>query len=131
MNDQNTQIITTNPMVLDSWESMERMAKNVADSKMFGITNPAQAMCLFAICQAEGMNPITALRRYHLIEGRPSMRADAMMAEFIKAGGGVLWHVRSDEMVAATWFSDAKKIDDQARERGAKRFALLLSLIHI
>lgn len=108
-----------------AWDDMERMAKYTADSKLFGITSPAQAMCLFAICTSEGINYISALRRYHIIEGRPSMRADAMLAEFLKAGGGVIWHIRTDQMVAATWFADTKKIDDAARARGAKRFELL------
>lgn len=127
MNPEN-QLTTSGPTQLSSWEDMERMAKNVADSKMFGISNAAQAMCLFSICQAEGLNPIMALRRYHLIEGRPSMRADAMLAEFIKAGGGVLWHVRTDDLVAATWFAKASGIDDEAKARGSKRFDLLWKL---
>ena len=33
------------------------------------------------------ISPIEFIRTYHLIEGRPSMRADAMLAKFVQAGG--------------------------------------------
>jgi hypothetical protein len=121
----NDQLTATGPMQLSTWEDMDRMAKSVADSKMFGITNEAQAMCLFALCQAEGLNPISALRRFHIIEGKPSMRADAMQAEFIAHGGGVVFHVRSDDMCAATFFADRSKLDDAARKRAVDRFEKL------
>lgn len=111
-----------------SFENMEKLAVSAAASGMFGITKKEQALCLFAICQAEGMHPIMALRRYHLIDGKPSMRADAMQGEFMAKGGGIIWHVRTDDAVAATLFADKTKIDDAARTRAVQRFDLLWQL---
>ena len=126
MSDQ--QIVAQPDKKPSPFDDIEQMAIYAADSGMFGITKQSQAMCLFAICRAEKIDPISALRRYHIIEGKPSMRADAMLSDFLKVGGGVIWHVRSDEMVAATWFESASKIDDKARDRGSKRFDILWEL---
>lgn len=117
--------ITPMPMA-----EMQELAQDAAKSGMFGLQNPSQAICLMALCQAEGINPVLALRRYHLIEGKPSMRADAMLAEFAARGGGVIWHVRSDELVAATFFIDAKKMDEKAIERSRNRAAAMLENDH-
>lgn len=119
------QTIPSNPLALNTLEDMEKFAKYVAESGMFGITKPSQAMCLFMICKAEGRDPISALRRYHIIENRPSMRSDAMQADFIAAGGGIVWHVRTDELVGATFFADKKRIDPPALTNALSRFNAL------
>jgi hypothetical protein len=113
---------------LSTWEDLDRMAQTVAKSGMFGINNPAQAICMFAIAQSEGIDPLSVLRKYHVIEGKPSMRADAMLAEFKKAGGGVIYHVRTDKVVAATYFEDKKRITAEAESRSIERMNILLSL---
>tara|TARA_R110000868_G_scaffold259467_1_gene517718 strand:+ start:3655 stop:4821 length:1167 start_codon:yes stop_codon:yes gene_type:complete len=117
--------ITPMPMA-----EMQSLAQDAAKSGMFGLQNPSQAICLMALCQAEGINPVLALRRYHIIEGKPSMRADAMLAEFAARGGGVIWHVRNDEIVVATFFIDSKKMDEKAIERARTRAAAMLENDH-
>jgi len=112
-------------LAITSLEDMDRVSKSIAASGMFGVTKPEQALCLMLLCQAEGMNPIAALRRYHIIEGKPSMRADAMQGEFEARGGGIIWHTRTDSEVAATFFSDRKKIDPKATDRAKARYAAL------
>lgn len=123
-----TQITTRPAFAIESFEDMERAAQAVAVSGMFGIVKKEQAMCLFMICQAEGINPMMALRRYHLIDGRPAMRADFMQGDFFARGGGIAWHIRAKDMACATFYRDAKKIDDAARKRGSDRFKLLWKL---
>lgn len=123
-----TQLTTTDPLI-QTLADIEDLSVKLAPSGLLGKDTKASTVFgLMLLCHCEGLNPIAALRRYHIIEGRPSLRADAMLADFAKAGGGVLWHVRTDDMVAATWFSDAKKIDDKSRARAAKRFELLWRL---
>lgn len=81
-----------------------KLATSAAASKMFpGTKDVDQAMVLMQLCQADGLHPIDALRRYHVIQGRPSMRADAMLAEFQARGGRVRWNVRTDDEVSATF----------------------------
>lgn len=114
--------------VVTSFEEMEKLAQAAAASGMFGITKKEQALCLFAICRSEGLDPISALRRYHLIDGKPSMRADAMAAEFITKGGAIIWHARTDDVCAATFFADKSKLDDKARARSIERFEKMWDL---
>lgn len=81
-----------------------KMAESAAASGMFpGVKDADQAMVLMQICQADGLHPIDAIRRYHVIQGRPTMRADAMLAEFQARGGRVTWHTRNDAEVSATF----------------------------
>lgn len=108
---------------LMTFNDMRSLAESATKSGMFGIKNVDQALCLFALCQAEGLNPIAALRRYHIIDGKPSMRADAMLAEFAANGGSVMWHQRHDAECAATFF--VTKPDEKACERAKDRYAAM------
>ena len=62
------------------------MANAVAKSGLFGVKTPEQAMALMLIAQAEGNHPAIAARDYHVIQGRPALKADAMLARFQQAG---------------------------------------------
>ena len=82
-------------------EAVERMAVAVAKSGLFGVKTPDQAMALMLIAQAEGLHPAIAARDYHVINGRPALKADAMLARFQANGGSVKWTAYTDERVAA------------------------------
>lgn len=85
------------PAVFDV-QSLEVMAKQVANSRLFGL-DPAQAFTLMLLAQSKGMHPIQAVERYHVIQGKPAMKADAMLAEFQARGGNVEWTKDSDAEV--------------------------------
>jgi hypothetical protein len=76
-----------------------KMAKVAADSKMFGFKNEAEAMAIMLLCQAEDMHPAIAMRDYHVIQGRPALKSDAMLARFQTSGGKVNWTSYTDEVV--------------------------------
>lgn len=78
------------------------LADNAAASKFFGVTRE-QALTLMAIAQAEGTHPACALRDYHVINGRPALKADAMISRFQAAGGKVEWHTLTDSLAKATF----------------------------
>jgi hypothetical protein len=82
---------------------LEKMAAAVAASKLFGITTPEQALALMLVAQAEGLHPATAARDYHIIQGRPTLKADAMLARYLASGGKVEWGVHTDTEVEATF----------------------------
>lgn len=86
---------------------MSQLAGAVAASKLFGVQSAEQALVLMAICQSEGKSPIQATKIYHIINGRPSMRADAMQAEF-QARGGEIEFLQRDEKVCEATFSWGK-----------------------
>ena len=84
-------------------DQIERMALAVAKSGLFGVKTPDQAMALMLVAQAEGMHPAIAARDYHVINGRPTLRADAMLARFQAAGGKVEWGEYTDQRVVGTF----------------------------
>jgi hypothetical protein len=82
---------------------MQQMAKAIADSRLFGLTDVNQVLALGMVAQAEGHAFATAARDYHVIQGRPALKADAMMARFQAAGGKVNWEVYTDERVTGNF----------------------------
>lgn len=85
------------------YTDMQAMARDAAASGLFGVKTPQQAMALFMLAQAEGLHPSAAVRDYHIIQGRPSMKADTMLTRFQASGGRVEWHCYTDEKVEATF----------------------------
>ena len=82
---------------------IERMADYIVKSGLFGMSKREQAISLMLLSQAEGLHPMKAIQEYHIIQGRPAMRADAMLARFQKAGGRVEWHELTDSKARATF----------------------------
>jgi hypothetical protein len=80
------------------------MAAVAANSRMFGFKTQDEALAIMLLCQGEGLHPAVALRDYHVISGRPSMKSDAMLARFQQAGGSVKWS-RYDETGVSGVFS--------------------------
>lgn len=81
-----------------------QMAEIVAASGLFpAFKTPQAAAALMLLCRAKGLDPMTAVERYHIVQGRPVMRAEAMLAEFLAAGGRVEWHERSESVASATF----------------------------
>jgi len=68
---------------------------------MFKTREAAAAMML--LCRSKGLDPMTAIERYHVVQGRPVMRADAMLGEFVRLGGRVEWAQRDDTAAEATF----------------------------
>lgn len=84
---------------------VKEMAAVAAKCGLFpGARTPEAALALMLLAQAEGIHPMQAMRRYHVIDGQPSMRADAMLASFQAAGGVVTWK-RTDETECRGVFS--------------------------
>lgn len=83
------------------FENVEKMAVAVAKSNLFGMKTPEQALALMLLCQSEGIHPMVAVRDYHIIQGRPTLKADAMLSRFQSSGGVVKWVSHTDEKVSA------------------------------
>lgn len=82
---------------------IEKMAFAVAKSGLFGIKTQEQAMALMLIASAEGLHPAIAARDYHVIQGRPALKADAMLARFQAAGGKVNWTEYTESCVTGVF----------------------------
>jgi len=84
-----------------SFEHQMQLAQSFAKSGLFGIKTADQALALMALCEAEGLHPAIAVRDFHIIQGKPALKADAMLARFQNAGGRVKWLELTDERVCA------------------------------
>lgn len=85
-------------------EQVETMANAVAQSGLFGFKSAAQAFALMCVAQADGIPPIKAVQQYHIIEGKPALKSEAMLARFQAAGGKIRWTERTERRVSL-WLS--------------------------
>lgn len=90
-------------MELIPFDQIQAMATVVAKAGSFGFKTQEQAAALMLVAQADGLHPAKAATHYHIINGRPSLTADAMLARFQQAGGRVNWDAYSDEAVTGTF----------------------------
>jgi len=86
-----------------SLNEIKEMGRIIAQSGLFGVKSPEQAIALMLIAQAEGKHPAMAAQEYNIIQGRPALKADAMLARFQQAGGKVQWKKYTDEVVSAVF----------------------------
>lgn len=85
------------------YEQKERLAVSLVKSGFYGIKTTDQAMALMSIAEAEGKHPATIARDFHLIGNTPAKKAEAMMRDFVQAGGAVRWHALDDTIADATF----------------------------
>lgn len=82
---------------------IQEMANAISKSNFFGLKTPEQAAALMLVAQADGLHPAKAATHYHIIQGKPSLSADAMLARFQAAGGRVKWEAYGDDAVIGTF----------------------------
>lgn len=102
---------------------VERVALAIAKGGLFGSKDPNAVLTLCLLAQAEGQHPAVVFRDYHIISGKPAKKAEAMLRDFITAGGKVKWHALDDEKADATFThpSGEARIDwtlERARQAG-------------
>jgi hypothetical protein len=85
------------------FEEKRSLAKALVSSGLFGLKDEAQALSLMALAESEGMHPAKAVQEYHIIQGKPARKADAVLARFQSAGGSVKWGVYTDTEVAGVF----------------------------
>jgi hypothetical protein len=85
------------------WNEQERMAKAIAKCGFFGLKDETQVLALMAVAQAEGRHPASVAKDYHIIQNRPALKADAMLARFQSAGGKVQWVKYTDDVVTGVF----------------------------
>lgn len=86
-----------------TFSDMRAMAEVIAKSRLFGMKTADEALALMVIAQAEGLHPGIVARDYHIIQGRPSLKADTMLARFQQSGGKVEWITLTDQKAEAIW----------------------------
>jgi len=82
---------------------VEKVASAIAKGGLFGSKDPYAVLTLCLLAQAEGQHPAVVFRDYHIISGKPAKKAEAMLRDFINAGGKIEWHALTDELADATF----------------------------
>lgn len=85
------------------YHDMQQMAVAMASSKLFGMKSESEVLALMLVAQANGQHPAAAARDYDIIQGRPSKKSEAMLRDFIAAGGSVQWHQLDNDRADATF----------------------------
>ena len=110
--------------LVDSMDALDRLGETIAYSGMFGAKNKEQGRILALQCVTEKKAPLELAKNYHLIEGKLSMRADAMLAGYRQRGGKVQWQQFDDRGAKARWIYDGNDLVlsytlDDAQKAGA------------
>lgn len=87
--------------------AIEKAAEYVVQSKLFGVRTREEAVVLMLLAQAEGLHPVQAMTEYYVVNGRPALKAEAMLRRFLASGGRVEWHRLDDKAAEATFFHPA------------------------
>ena len=95
----------------DPMQAIQVMGEMISGSGMFGCTKVEQGMVLAMQCLAEGKAPLELAKTYHIIEGKLTMRADAMLGRYLASGGKVKWTERTDKRVAGVWTCDGNDVE--------------------
>ena len=89
-------------------DQMQTMAAACAKSGLFGAKTADQALTIMLLAQAEGRHPMSAAADYDIIGNaergyKPAKKAQAMLRDFLSAGGSVVWHKYADDGCEATF----------------------------
>jgi hypothetical protein len=91
------------PVPAFSMGDIRGIAEAIAKGGMFGSKDPYAVLTLCLLAQAEGQHPAIVFRDYHIIQGKPAKKADAMLRDFLSGGGKVEWHTLTNECADATF----------------------------
>jgi hypothetical protein len=82
---------------------MTVMAEAIVKSNFYGFKTKEQVMAVMLVAQAEGKHPATVVQEYDIIQNRPALKSQAMLARFQLAGGTVQWDSVSPTAVKGTF----------------------------
>lgn len=116
------------PFALTTFADVEKMAGYIAESHLYCFKKPAQCITAMLMAHEEQTTMIQLMKRVHFFDdGKVAQRADWTQGNF-EQSGMVIWHVRSDDLCAASFYRDKTKVDDKAKARGIQRFKALWKL---
>jgi hypothetical protein len=113
--------------IVDPIQAIEKMGEMIWASGMFGCVKPEQGMVLAMQCLAEGKAPLELAKTYHIVEGKLTMRADAMLGRYLSSGGKVKWLARTDTEVKAVFIKDDNEVEICSNIEDFKKNGIALS----
>lgn len=103
--------IHTYDKVANPMEAAEQLGQWICRSGMFGADRPEQGNLLALQCLVERRAPLEMAKHYHVIQGRLSLRADAMLALYRERGGKVIWKQFDANGARAQWVYDGNDLE--------------------
>lgn len=105
---------------------LERLAEYLIRSRFFNIQSKEQLITLMLFSQAMGKHPVQALMEYDIIQGRPYLKTQVLLARFLRAGGKIIWKRLDDEIAEAEFEFQGSKVSvvwtiEKARQLGLVR----------
>ena len=91
------------PIRQSSVDDMLHFAESAVRSKFYGFSSADQLLPLMMVAQSQGRPFASVVEEYSVIQGRPALKSEAMLARFQKAGGHIQWTELSDTRVAAVF----------------------------
>lgn len=86
--------------ITDPKETAKQLGAAICESKVFGCSNAGQGEVLAWECLVLRIPPLRLAQTYHLIMGKLTMRADAMLAGLVERGGSYLVKSRTADAAA-------------------------------
>ena len=107
-------------------DGIEMFGNAICRSGMFGCESKEAGIVFALQCVAENKPPLEMAKNYHLVKGKLTKRADAMLADFRRAGGKVTWRdLKNDKIQEAVFeFEDVQTTASFSME-DAKRAGLV------
>lgn len=126
---QNTTValatVSTYDKVQDPMTAATTLGEWIAKSGMFGCERVEQGAILAMQCLVERKAPLELAKHYHIIGGKLSLRADAMLALYRERGGKVRWLQFDDLGAKARWTYDGNDVELAYTAEDAKRAGFL------
>ena len=117
--------VSTYDKVNDPMTAATQLGEWIARSGMFGCERVEQGSILAMQCLVERKAPLELAKHYHIIGGKLSLRADAMLALYRERGGKVQWLQFDDVAAKAKWAYDGNNVEIAYTAEDAKRAGLL------
>lgn len=86
-----------------SFDEMRMFAQAAVRSRFYGFKTEEEMLPLMIIAQSQGRSFTSVVEEYSVINGRPALKAESMLARFQKAGGHIKWTELSDTRCAAVF----------------------------
>tara|TARA_R110000765_G_scaffold424110_2_gene534130 strand:- start:178 stop:936 length:759 start_codon:yes stop_codon:yes gene_type:complete len=105
---------------------LEMFGNAICRSGMFGCESKEAGIVFALQCIAENKPPLEMAKNYHLVKGKLTKRADAMLADYRRAGGKVLWKdLKNEKMQEAVFEFEGQKIKASFSMDDAQRAGLV------
>lgn len=82
---------------------MTVMADSIVKSGFYGFKTKEQVMAVMLVAQAENKHPASVVQEYDIIQGKPALKSQAILARFQLSGGSVQWDELTPKRVIGTF----------------------------